>query len=283
MIRPNDSLISYTDRYLMARDLCADYCALVRARIEKFCQWCGADIRIDELTNELANDYLGELAAAGMNPRTLSGYRAAILCIWREAFASGDNDHAPLRLRRIKKPALLISAFNHDELRTILAYAAGLKRIHKDGNSAADFWQCAVHIGYSLGARRGDLLKLQRDQIAADGTIRFVQNKTGFLAGGRLSIEAMHFMRRLQSDGPALPWPYKRAAFTRTFKRLRKASGVNRGSFKWLRRSSASYSEAACPGNGSKILGHRSPHIFTQHYEDSTITGAAPVQPPPLV
>jgi integrase len=282
MICQNDGITAYCDRYLAARDLCPDYCDLVRARIDKFCRWCGADIRIGELTNELANDWLGELAEGGMNPRTLSGYRAAILCIWREAFAAGDNDHPPLRLRRIKKPALLISAFNHDELRAILDHAASLKRKHRDGNSAADFWQAAIHVGYSIGARRGDLLKLQRDQITPDGVIRFVQNKTGFAAGGRLSADALDFIRRLVSDGPALPWPYKRAAFTRAFKRLRSAAGISRGTFKWVRRSAGSYAESQRAGDGAKLLGHRCEHIFRLHYQDDMITGAEPVQPPPL-
>lgn len=282
MICPNDGLVAYSERYLAARDLCPDYANLVRARLDKFCKWCGSEIRIGELTADLANTWLAELAEGGMNPRTLYGYRAALSCVWRDAFAAGDNDHAPLRLRRIKKPRLIIHAYTLIELRAILNYAEKLSGKHRDSNMQSDFWQAAVYAGYSIGARRGDLLDLQRDQIGPDGTIRFIQHKTGYPAGGKLSIEALYFIRRLRSDGPALPWAYKRACFTRTFKRLRKSAGINRGTFKWVRRSAGSHAESQMAGDGPRLLGLRCEGIFKLHYEDQDITGAVPVSPPPL-
>jgi integrase len=254
----------------------------VRARIDRFCQWCGSELRIGELTNELVNDWLADLAAGGMNPQTLSGYKASLRCVWRSAFEAGDNQHAPLRLRRIKKRALIIQAYRHDELKRILDYMATLDGTHPDGNKRSDFWQAAVHCGYCLASRRGDLLTLRRDQFDDNGVVRYVQHKTGFANGGKLSIEAMYFVRRLASNGPLLPFPFKRACFSRTFKRLRKAAGIERGSFKWVRRSSASYAELQRAGDGSRLLGHRCESVFRQHYDDSSITGAVPVSPPPL-
>jgi integrase len=281
MICPNDGINAYTDRYLAGRDVSADYAATVRARVERFVSWCGAELRIGELTCDLANEWLAELAAGGMNPRTLWGHRAALLCVWRSAYQAGENDHPPLRLREIKKPALLIRAYTQHELRRILSHAATLARRHRDGNSQADFWQAAIHVGYCLGARRGDLLDLLREQITDQGYVQFVQHKTGFISAGKLSQQAMHFVGRL-SGVAVLPWPYKRACFTRTFKRLRSAAGVTRGTFKWVRRSAGSYAESELRGNGARLLGHRSETTFRDHYEDATISQPSPVEPPPL-
>ena len=283
MITADLGIVRYADRYLLGRDVTPDYAATVRARVAAFTEWCGSDIRVNELTCELANEWLSELSANGMNPRTLSGYRAALLAVWREAYYAGDSEHPPLRLRKIKKPALIISAFSHQEIATLLLYVAKLQGTHPDGNRRADFWQAAIHAGYSLGARRGDLLQLERNQIGADGVIHFVQNKTGYIAGGRLSPEALAFMAKLQSTGRALPWPYKKTCFSRTFKRLRKAAGLARGTFKWVRRSAGSYAERERAGDGSRLLGHQGQAVFRAFYEDRTITGEVPVQPPRLV
>lgn len=281
MITADLGLVSYTDRYLMGRDVSADYAATLRARVAAFCTWCGADLRVGELTCELANEWLGELSAGGMNPRTLSGYRAALLAVWREAYYSGDSQNPPLRLRKIKKPALVVTAYTHAEIATLLEFAGTLAGKHRDGNQRADFWRAAIHAGYSLGARRGDLLDLQRSQIAADGTIYFVQHKTGYVAGGRLSAEALQFIARLAGER-ALPWPYQRTTFSRGFKRLRKAAGVSRGTFRWIRRAAGSYAERDRPGDGARLLGHQGGAVFKAFYEDRRITMVAAPAPPAL-
>ena len=64
--------------------------------------------------------------------------------------------------------------------------------------------------------------------------------------------------------------------------RLALAVGIRPGQFKWIRASAGSYAEAEAAGNGSRMLGHRSPQVFREHYEDLSITRAAPLVPPPL-
>lgn len=281
MITADLGLVSYTDRYLLGRDVTPDYAATTRARVGAFTAWCGSDIRVGELTCDLANEWLAELSSGGMNPRTLSGYRAALLAVWREAYYAGDSQHPPLRLRRIKKPALVVTAFTHEEIATLLQFAAGLAGTHRDGNRRAFFWQAAIHAGYSLGARRGDLLSLDRSQIGADGVIHFTQSKTGYVAGGQLSADALSFIARL--SGPhALPWPYSRTCFSRSFVRLRKGAGIARGTFQWLRRSAGSYAERDRPGDGARLLGHQGQEVFRAFYQDRKISGALPIAPPQL-
>jgi hypothetical protein len=46
MIAPDKGLIAYTDRYLMARSVTADYAATLRARIAAYADWCGSLHRV---------------------------------------------------------------------------------------------------------------------------------------------------------------------------------------------------------------------------------------------
>ncbi len=282
MIAFERGLTAYTDRYLLSRQVCADYAKTLRARVAKFCAWCGADIEIDSLSPELVNEWIAELDASGMNKWTLGGYRRNLLAVWNHAYLAGDNDNAPNRLRKVKTPRLIIEAYTQDELRALILAASKLTALHCDDNRAADFWQAAIHTAYSCGARRGDVLRLEWKHVAPSGRLTFLQSKTQYTHTVQLSKEALFFAGKLTTTGRVLPWPYEKNWFGVSFKRLQKAAGVHRGSFKWVRRSAGSYAEGVTPGAGARLLGHRDGRMFKRHYEDSNIAGENPEQPPPL-
>ncbi len=282
MIAFDVGLVAYTDRYLLARSVCADYAGTLRARVGRFCKWCGADVEVSAVSCDLVNEWLAELADSGMNPQTLDGYRRALLCVWTDAYLNKDNDNPPNRLRKIRKPRLIIEAYTLAELRALIVAAATLKTLHTDGNKASDFWTAAIHVAYSCGARRGDVLSLEWKHVAPTGRLTFLQNKTQYTHTVQLSKEAMHHAHKLTTTGKVLPWCYEKNWFGVCFKRLQKAAGVDRGSWKWIRRSAGSYAESITPGAGASLLGHRDGRMFRRHYEDSAITSENPTQPPPL-
>lgn len=282
MIAFDLGLLSYTDRYLLSRDVSKGYATTLRARIEAFCGWAGADIPVRSLDCQIANEWLAELAAREMSAWSIRGYRGALLTVWRDAYESGATDNPPFRLRRVRRPALLVEAYTHTEIRRLLAAAARLKSRHNDGNQAADFWRAAIHVGYSCGPRRGDLLRIEWRHVARGGLLTFVQHKTRFPHTVKLSSDALKYCRRLKTNGLLLPWPYQPDWFSRVFKRLRIAAGLTRGSFRWIRRSAGSYAERMSPGAGAKLLGHRDPAVFDRYYRDRSITDVVPVAPPPL-
>ncbi len=282
MIAFDLGLISFTDRYLLARSVSGDYANSLRSRIANFCAWAGSDVPIHALTCELANEWLSELADSGMSAWSLAGYRGALLAVWNDAFQSGANQNPPLRIKRIAKPRMIVECYTHSEIRLLLSRAAQLKTIHRDKNRAADFWNAAIHVGYCCGPRRGDLLSVEWRHVSPQGVLSFVQHKTGFPNSAQLSKQAIASCRRLQGDGKLLPYPYYPDWFSRSFTALRKSAGVTRGSFKWLRRSAGSYVESKQKGAGARLLGHQDESVFRRFYEDVSITNAAPVAPPPL-
>lgn len=281
MIAFNRSFLSYVDRVLLARDVSPDYVDKVRYCCRKFCEWLGCDPGIDGLDRQPVNEFLVHLQSLGRKPDTVSGYRCAIMVVWNEAYHAGDNQNPPLRVRKIRTPRHTIEAFTHDDIRKLLAFVAALADYFPNGVRRADFWVGAINSAYSSGLRRGDLLRLTREQIDTQGVARVLQNKTQYPITVCVSGAALAAIDRMRVDGRALPWPYHANALSRQFRRLAKAAGV-RGQFRWLRRSAGSYAERDCPGNGSRILGHRSERIFRDHYEDQTISQAAPIEPPPL-
>ncbi len=126
------------------------------------------------------------------------------------------------------------------------------------------------------------MLRLEWKHVAPTGRLTFLQSKTQFTHTVQLSSEALFFAGKLTTTGKVLPWPYEKNWFGVTFKRLQQAAGVKRGSWKWVRRSAASYAESVEPGAGARLLGHRDGRMFTRHYQDQSIVGENPISPPAL-
>lgn len=281
MIAEEINALTYVDRVLLARDITPDYAAKVRYCWKVFCRWLNCVPTIGAIDYRPVNEFLAHLQSLGKRPETVAGYRRAILVVWNEAYREGDNDNPPLRVRRIRTPRHIIEAYSHAEILKLLDHVAALTGFFPNGVKRSDFWQGVIHSAYSTALRRGDLLALLRNQIGDDGIAHVLQNKTGYPITVRVSPEALAAMDRMRVDERALPWPYHQNALSRQFRQLAKAIGL-RGQFRWLRRSAGSYAQREQPGNGSRILGHRSERIFHAHYEDHEITGEKPIDPPEL-
>lgn len=277
------SLVRYVDVYLSCRDVSAIYAATLRAHARAFEAYCKREIKIDEITCDLVNEWLSELKARSFAIHSIDTQRRHLLAIWRSAFDDGLNNNPPLRVKKLRKPRLIVVAYSHAEIRSLLSAAAQLKGRHTNGNFRRDFWRAMIHAAYCTGLRRSDLLTIFKSQVQSDGTLHTIQHKTGYSVCVRLSPDALMFASRLKCpNGLLLPWPYRKDALAPRFKMICRKAGVNRGSLKWIRRSAASYAEKANPGAGARLLGHRGEQVFRQHYEDPTITRQNPFMPPPL-
>jgi integrase len=154
-----------------------------------------------------------------------------------------------------------------------------------NGVRRSTFWFAAIHAAYSTGLRRGDLLRVNRDDIDVDGKCIVVQSKTGYRVVVRFSPEAIEAIQQMdpEENERSLPWPFHENSLSIQFREIiLPAAGVSHGCWKWLRRSAGSYAESVQPGTGSKALGHRSMAVFNGHYNDESISVAEPVSPPPI-
>ncbi len=277
------TLMRFVEEYLSARDVSPTYAGTLRAHCRAFVRWHGRSIHIDEVKSDDVNQWIAELRLTKLKPSSVDGYRRNLLAVWRFAYEVGATDTPALRVRRLKLPRQIVRAYTHHEIRKLLHAAAQLKGKHRNGNKRADFWQALLHAAYSTALRRSDLLLVFRRDLDDCGTTTIVQSKTGGLIRVQFSSDALAHAARLKcSNGLLLPWPYRRDALVPRFNAIKKLAGISYGSLKWLRRSAASYAEREQPGAGSRILGHRTAAVYRSHYEDATIAGERPIQPPKL-
>lgn len=277
------TLMRFVEEYLSARDVTPTYADTLRAHCRAFARWSGRSVHINELNPTDVNEWLATLRQSKLRPTSVDGYRRNLLAVWRFAYEVGACDTPALRVRTIKVPRQIVRAYTHEEIRRLLHAASQLRGRHRNGNRRSDFWQAMIHAAYATALRRSDLLLIFRRDIDEHGVATIIQSKTGNLVRVRFSPDALGYAKRLCCpNGLLLPWPYRRDAMAPRFSAIKKLAGINRGSLKWLRRSAASYAERDQPGAGSRILGHRTAHVFKSHYEDATIAGEQPVTPPKL-
>lgn len=288
MIAPNRSIEVFAALYLSTRDVCESYAKTLLARCQKFTEWhlaeFGRSPTIDDLEFRTVNSWLESAQKRGLAQWTVSGYRRNLLAIWRFAYQEGETNEPPLRVRRIRICERPVTAWTLDEIRELDSAASELSGEYGPGIQCSVFWQAMIHAAYSTGLRRGDLLGLQRTQIAPDGVIEVPQHKTGSIVRTRLSTHARAMVDKMAESGDprAFPWDEHLNTLNSHFKRLVKSARIRPGTLRWLRRSAGSYADMVQPGSGPRLLGHRDCRTFSRFYEDRSITGKLPPSPPEL-
>jgi integrase len=281
--KASNGLMAYAHRVLLARDVTPEYAAKVRYCCRAFVDWLGIEPDVADLTADMVNEFLEKLQESERRPDTVAGYRRALLLIWNEAFREGDCDTPPLRVRRIRTYRDPVEAFTHEEIEKVLLEAGAVDGHFRNGAKISELWKCLILSAYGTGLRRGDLLRVKRKDVGADGVCRVRQNKTGYPVIVRFPKDALALRDAMMVvDDRMIPWPFHANALPRQFRKLCQAAGVRSGQFRWLRRSAGSYADAEKFGNGSLLLGHRDRRMFVAHYECSDITRQEPVSPPAI-
>ena len=121
------------------------------------------------------------------------------------------------------------------------------------------FWEIAIRVGWDSALRWSDQFNTLRfDSIHADGMFQIRQAKTNRVTVCHLlpsTMAALRESRELYPRDLVTPWPKTQTTFAQQFARLAKTAGVN-GTWKFLRRGSATDVERRHPGAGSQHLGH---------------------------
>lgn len=257
-------LADFVGQYLLSRRVSPTYAERILRRAEALAVRSGHSKVAEALSEPVVNCFLSSLDVSAV---TVGSYRSDILTLWR---AAADRDLAPYpnarRIVRVAAPALIVDCYLLEEARALLAAAAELAGDYAGGLSKRLYWTAAIRLAWDSGLRRGDVWAVRRSLVRPDGLLRIVQHKTGQVAQSRLRPATVAALDAIGRELP-LAWPLDPSFFGRHFKRLVKAAGVNRGSFKWLRRASGSYVEAQQSGAGHKHLGHATPQIFSRHYD----------------
>lgn len=272
------TLSDFAIRYVATRKICRMYALNVQRRARAIEAFVGKSAIAEVLTEKNVTDFLISL---DRSVYTLRSYRSDYLALWN---CAADQDLVPYPLvRRIfcpPLPSLLVECFEIGEVRAILECLPRMRGVYPNGVRKRDYWNAAIRLAWDSGARRGDVLSFRRDAIRMDGVARIIQHKTQKPIAFRLRQSTVFALDSIGSKTPCA-WSLDLSFFSRHFHKLVIAAGVNRGSFRWLRRSSGSYVEWKQAGAGRKHLGHSSEAVFDRFY-DAKLGGPSLPMPPEL-
>lgn len=243
---------------------------------------CARSALLSEFSIEAINALLLELEKS-RSEWTCKGWRGDLLTLWRYA---AELELAPWprvrRIRQYRPPAPVVDCFSVVEASRIARHAQTLPGELGDGTPRRLYWPAIIRLAWDTGLRRSDLWRIRSDALR-DGLLTTISGKSGQRTYHTLYSSTLAAL--LELDRPAgallLPWPHARRTFVDHFAAIVTDSGVCRGTFRWLRRSSGSYVEAQQPGAGPRHLGHSSPATFYRHY-DSRAVAPPSVRPPEL-
>jgi integrase len=257
--------------------------------VRLFEQWAGGPVALEQLDAASVSAWIRDYAATGVAPNTVRSKRNHVVIMWRAASDEGLCELPTRRVRPVRCPWKPPVAWTLEEVERLLVACQGLKRWHPCGIRRSQWWDLAIRVAWDSGLRWEDQVRrLRLDQVRPDGAVAFGQSKTGRVATVRLAPSTLEALAASLADRPrelVTPWPASHETFTKQFKRIVGLAGIRAGTWKYVRRSSATDCELQEEGSATEQLGHRpGSAIATQSYIDPAIVGASRprVYPRPL-
>lgn len=286
--RAEKSIVEFVDEYDLERGLVKEAARQYRYAAKSISEWAGRDLCVHELDADTFNRWVRALSEGHLSPSTVANRRRHLLALWRAAADRNLADEPPRsrRLRPVKVPYAPPRAWTVDEIRELLATCSRLRRTRKGKVQRSVLWSLALRVAWESGMRLTDVLRLRVDEIQPDGLAVTGQSKTRRPIVFRLSEPTLALLRDSLATHPrplVVPWTSTKESFRRQFALVVKRAGVRKGSWKWIRRASATDVEKACPGAGAAHLGHaHGSAIAAKHYLDPYIIGTQRTAPTAL-
>jgi integrase len=244
--------------------------------VRLFERWSGGPVPLLELDPLRVSAWLRDLSASRA-PSTVRAKRVQVMLLWRSAADDGLCPPPLRRVRSVRVPQPDPVAWTHAEVCKLLAATSRLQRWHPCGLRRSAWFALAVRVAWDTGLRWGDLTALRVDQITEGGLVRLQQSKVRRPLLCRLSPSTWALARQTVWDCPRevlLPWTGSHETFSQQVAHLVRLAGIRRGTWKWLRRGSATDVELAEPGSATAFLGHRpGSRVAAVNYLDQEILG----------
>lgn len=271
----------------LSRYLREDYCLTREIGIEtqrqyeiavrSFETWSGGPVGLDALDPLKVSAWLRDLSATRA-PSTVRAKRVQVMTLWRAAADDGLCAPPLRRVRSVRVPAKDPVAWTHAEVCQLLAATSRLKRWHPCGLRRSDWWALAVRVAWDTGLRWGDMVSIRVDQVSPTGMVRMTQSKVQRPILCQLAPQT--FAAAVESvercpRGILLPWAGSHETFADQVRNLVRLAGIRRGTWKYLRRGSATDVELIERGASTAHLGHRpGSRIAALNYLDPEILGS---------
>lgn len=271
------TLRDWCARYSLRRGLCAKAAYFVGRTVELFDLWLQRPSTIRDLDEDTASQWIAWLETK-YAPRTRSGLRGNLICLWR-FIAEEKQVQWPGKIRRAPKPEPQPVAWTLDELRRLRLAALAASGTIKNGASRRLYLVTLLDAAYESGLRRGDLWRLEQNHFLGNGIIAVRQNKTGAPHEPQINEDTLSSIRLLPGKFP-LKWPGTEKGFYDCWRIwMLRPSGVRRGVLQQIRRTGATHLESIRPADTQRYLGHKTPTMKKHYVDRSQAYGPAP-QPP---
>jgi integrase len=252
-------LVEYVPFYATTHDINIETARQYLTCAEKLEEWAGEHVYLHDLNELFLSAFLRDYSQL-VKPATVRSKRTQIMALWRSAADEYLCDPPTRRVRSVKVPWACRDAWTVDEVRQLLREASFMPRKHECGISHAEWFDLAIRIAWDTGIRWGDMVRLRRADIHGNMVV-LAQSKTRRPHVGKLSLSTMAAIEQSLERRPRLvvvPWWRSHQTFTKQLRLLVKKAGIRTGTWKWIRRGSATDVELQRPGSGmaARHLGH---------------------------
>lgn len=272
--------------YLLQRSLQPTTAAQLRYAVNGLERFASHTLQVHEVTGELLNRYLLHLSET-RSLRYTKHHRTWIMCLLRLAVESGMIEKLPQRVRTIKVPEKVPTAWTPDQVAQLAEAARrieGVFRLHPKVPKRKWFYPFVL-MRWDTALRLKDTLSIERADIWPGGRISIVQSKTGHCHTVLLRETTLAALRELWTYLPAgrmaLPQLCELRTLYGDFAKLVQSVGLY-GTSRKLRASAATAAEQLGEGQATLLLGHRTADLARRHYIDPRLIHREPVQPPEL-
>lgn len=240
----------------------------------------------DHLGHAAALDDLNEISVAGFllarsktrSAATVAKDRAQLRALWEFACRRELKSEWPT-IRSIRVPLPLPDSWTIEEFSRLLFTVQNEQGLIA-GVPKRLYWKALLLVCYDTAERIGSVMQIRVSDVSSNSVLfkaEHRKNKTrDIIRGlGRDTHNAIHAIRFPERE-LLFPFPYKNINYIyRLFGDILKKAGLpsnRRTKFHKIRRTSASFFEAAAPGSAQKLLDHSSPRT-TERYLDPRVTG----------
>ena len=267
-------LADYAGQYAVDRNLGVEAARQFRMSVRLLAKWHGKPVALRDLSEKMLSDFLRDYAER-VSPATVRNRRVALLALWRQAADDGLIRPPTRKIFKVTRRQQPVMAWRPAEVLQLIAAAQKLPRTHKCGLRRSEWFELAIRIAWDSALRWGDQIQLDARIIQPDGSFSILQSKTQRIVTCHLSPSTMAMLADSLQRVPrrlATPWHGSHETFNAQMRRLVAKAGIRPGSWKWLRRGSATDVELRHPGSGAAHLGHvPGSRIAEQSYFDQTI------------
>jgi integrase len=249
-----------------------------RRAIRRLNDFTGCETVVDQLSDNLIQEFMAWLLARGLSPFAVNRYRSCLLALWSYAWRKHWVETQPRDVDKARTPKLLPRAWTVEQFGRLLTAAAETPG-SVQGVPARHWWPAVLLVAFDTGARVGAILQLRcQDFDAATGfvTLRAETQKQNADQIIRLHPETVAAIRRTNPEWRDQLFPAfaSKNYLIRKLREILGRAGLPSGRkdlWHRFRRTTATLMvNAVGKAATSQQLGHSDMKLLDNHYLDQT-------------